>query len=149
MPKTVSIKEICGNKITTRDDGLIINEILKNYWNHHDEIVIDFNNIPIASVSFLDQAIGVLALERELAEVRAKLHYKNISSFDLRLLEDILTSRAMQRCNKTQGGKRVSGAKSARKVFNKKQISRRPKKKISEIRLQLGRATRKKKTSSR
>ncbi len=127
MPETVSIKKICGKKITTRDDGILISEIIEKLWDGRDEIVIDFNNIPIASVSFLDQAIGVFALERDLTEVRAKLRFENMNSFDRRLLEDILTSREMQRSHKNRGGRPAIGAKSARRILKKKKAPRQSK----------------------
>jgi hypothetical protein len=100
MTLELSVKKICGRKIVTRDDGILISEYITEAWDTEEEIVIDFNNIPIASVSFLDQAIGVFALDHDLVEVREKLTWKNMTSFDERLLHDILTSRARQRRNK-------------------------------------------------
>ena len=97
MKTVLSVTEICGSKRLTRDDGNLINEHVSKMWDKFDSITIDFNNIPMASVSFLDQALGIFALDHDLEEVKRKLEFVNISAFDRRLLNDILVSRGQQR----------------------------------------------------
>src|SRR5581483_12465905 len=97
MHQRINVKEICGTGKVTRADGARINRLLRAAWDGHDCIEVDFDNVRIASVSFLDEAIGLLAFEKDLSEIKKKLHVVNISRFDERLLDDILTSRASQR----------------------------------------------------
>lgn len=97
MRATINVKDICGSGKVTREDGAVVNRRIREAWKSHDCIEIDFNNIRIASVSFLDEAVGLLALETDLDEVKEKLHLTNMSGFDQRLMDDILTSRARQR----------------------------------------------------
>ena len=92
------VGEICGSRKVTRDDGAVIHDLITKAWSE-ECIEVDFENIPIASVSFLDQAIGILALDHDLVEVRRKVRLKNMHSFDERLVNDILTSRAAEREN--------------------------------------------------
>lgn len=108
MTTALRIGEICGPRRVTRDDGAVIHELIVKHWGE-ESIEVDFENIPIASVSFLDQAIGILALEHDVVEIRRKLHLKNMNSFDERLVNDILISRAAQK-------KEPNGRRTPRKV---------------------------------
>ena len=65
-----------------------------------DLIPADFGNLVIASVSFLDEAIGQLALRYKRKELVSKLKLRRISSRDKRLLNDIFISRYRQMLQK-------------------------------------------------
>jgi hypothetical protein len=97
MEAILKVRDICGTKVVTREDGKKINKKILDAWDSERKIVVDFENIPIASVSFLDQAIGILVLSFNEKTVREKLHLLNMSSFDAKLLEDIMISREHQR----------------------------------------------------
>lgn len=121
MRERINLKETCGTGKVTREDGARINRLLRAAWDSNECIEVDFDNIRIASVSFLDEAIGLLALEKELSEIKEKVHLNNISRFDERLLDDILTSRASQRRrsgDRKKRGRRERGA--ARQAHQKR-----------------------------
>ena len=60
-------------------------------------------NLQVASVSFMDEAFGHLALEYSEQELRSKLAFKNMSEFDRALLNDIIASRIRERVLKNRG----------------------------------------------
>lgn len=93
---TLKIKDICGTNTVTRADGKKIHQALLDHWDKAKTIEIDFGNVVIASVSFLDEAIGQLALRYKRKELVSKLRLKRISSRDKRLLNDIFISRYRQ-----------------------------------------------------
>jgi len=93
----VNLKETCGKQTITRDDGKRINEIIIKAWNKEEKIIIDFNNILIASVSFLDEAFGKLSFDCSKEKLREKLVLKNIENYDRNLLNDVLISRYRQK----------------------------------------------------
>lgn len=92
----LNIKEICGTNTVTRSDGKKIHQFLLDHWNNSGVIEVDFGNLVIASVSFLDEAIGQLALRFNRNELTSKLKLRRISSRDKRLLNDIFISRYRQ-----------------------------------------------------
>lgn len=93
---TLKIKDICGTNTVTRADGKKIHQALLEHWDNARTIEVDFGNLIIASVSFLDEAIGQLALRYKRKELVSKLRLKRISSRDKRLLNDIFISRYRQ-----------------------------------------------------
>jgi hypothetical protein len=93
----LSIKEICGTNTVTRADGKKIHQHLLEQWDRAATIDVDFGNLVIASVSFLDEAIGQLALRFSRNEVVSKLRLRRISSRDKKLLNNILISRYRQK----------------------------------------------------
>lgn len=92
----LKIKDICGTNTVTRSDGKKIHQALLDHWEKADTIEVDFGNLVIASVSFLDEAIGQLALRFKRSELKSKLILRRISSRDKRLLNDIFISRYRQ-----------------------------------------------------
>ena len=93
----LSVKQICGKNTVTRDDGKKIHRLLLENWEKTKNIEVDFGNLTIASVSFLDEAIGQLALKFTRRELVAKLKLQRISTRDKRLLNDIFISRYRQK----------------------------------------------------
>jgi len=93
----INLIEKCGKQTITREDGQKINDIIKNVWHNEDKIVIDLSNITIASVSFLDEAFGKLALEYPKDILVKKLSFENMNEYDRALLNDIFYSRFHQK----------------------------------------------------
>ncbi len=92
----LKLKDICGTNTVTRTDGKKIHQFLLDHWDKARAIEVDFGNLVIASVSFLDEAIGQLALRYKRNELVSKLKLRRISSRDKRLLNDIFISRYRQ-----------------------------------------------------
>ena len=99
----LKIKDICGRNTVTRDDGKKIHQFLLDNWAESETIEVDFGNLIIASVSFLDEAIGQLALRYTRRELVSKLKLLRISSRDKRLLNDIFISRYRQKVQRKNG----------------------------------------------
>jgi hypothetical protein len=94
---SININSICGKNIVTRDDGKKVHDLIIQQWNESTRIKIDFGNVLIASVSFMDEIFGKLAFEYDRQEVVSKLQMENIQDFDRALLNDILVSRYKQK----------------------------------------------------
>jgi hypothetical protein len=92
----IDLKKICKKKTITRKDGEKIKSIILEAWDKEKMIRIDFNNILIASVSFIDEAFGKLAFDYPKEALRKKLSFENIEKYDKALLNDILLSRYKQ-----------------------------------------------------
>lgn len=93
----IDLRKECAKKTVTRGDGEVINKLLLNAWNSEDRIIIDFGNISIASVSFLDEAFGKLAFNYSKEKLVEKLSFENIDEYDRALLNDIFLSRYRQK----------------------------------------------------
>ena len=92
----IDIKQACGKNTVSREDAKVIYEKVKQLWRSSDLITVNFGNLLIASVSFLDEAFGQLALAYSQEELRRKLKFENINEYDRALLNDILLSRFRQ-----------------------------------------------------
>jgi hypothetical protein len=93
----IDLKAEYGKQTISRDDGKIVANRLVDAMGKEEEIVIDFSNILIASVSFFDEAFGKLAFKYSKEILAKKLTFKNIEDFDKALLNDILISRYHQK----------------------------------------------------
>ena len=93
----IDIKELSKKRTVTREEGEKIQKILNKAWNKEENFIIDFNNVLVASVSFLDEAFGQLALRHTKEDLQKKLKFENIVDYDKALLNDILYSRLRQR----------------------------------------------------
>jgi hypothetical protein len=94
---SINIKDVCGRNIVTRDDGKSVHDIIIRQWKESEKIKIDFGNVLIASVSFIDEIFGKLAFEFDRQEISSKLQMLNIQDYDRALLNDILVSRYKQK----------------------------------------------------
>jgi hypothetical protein len=92
----LNIEKVAGKNTVSRADGKVIYENIKNLWKTHDQIVINFGNLAIASVSFMDEAFGHFALEYGQEQLRNKLKLLHINEYDRALLNDIILSRVRQ-----------------------------------------------------
>jgi hypothetical protein len=113
----IDIQEVCGKKTVTRDEGQVINKILTEQWDKADQFQLDFGNLLIASVSFIDEAFGKLALCHTSEDLQQKLVFKNMVPYDRKLLNDIIISRLRQQNietrNACRSGLRKNGEISA------------------------------------
>lgn len=92
----IDIQKICGKKTVTRADGQVINRLLTDNWDKTNEFQIDFGNLLIASVSFIDEAFGRLAHCYSFDDLKQKLSFDNMVPYDRKLLNDIIFSRLRQ-----------------------------------------------------
>ncbi len=106
----VNLKTKCGTQTISRENGLVIANILIDAIEKEDKVVIDFSNILVASVSFFDEAFGKLAFKYPKEVLARKLVFENIKDFDKALLNDILISRYHQKESRTvkQGPKDIA-----------------------------------------
>lgn len=93
----INLKEKCEKRTVTREDGELIYKLISDAWNKTEKVTVDFSNILIASVSFLDESFGKLAFEHNLEELKQKLSFENMEKYDRALLNDILISRYHQK----------------------------------------------------
>ena len=93
----LNIQQIMGKKTVTREDGRVVSDIIKQLWGEYDRISVNFANLLIASVSFMDEAFGQLAAEQPQEDLRKKLEFVNMREFDRALLNDIIYSRLRQK----------------------------------------------------
>jgi len=98
----LKIKDLCGRSTVTRQDGKKVYRVIIKHWDKVDRIEVDFGNLTIASVSFLDEAVGQLALRYTRNEFASKIKLCRITHRDKRLLNDIITSRYRQRRKKNR-----------------------------------------------
>jgi FMN phosphatase YigB (HAD superfamily) len=93
----INLKAERGTQVVSRGDGLVIAEKLLKAMEKEDKVIIDFDNILIASVSFLDEAFCKLAFKYPKEKLIQKLAFENIEEYDKALINDILISRYHQK----------------------------------------------------
>lgn len=98
MPEErIDIATVCQANTVTREHGKVIHDLIVKIWDTSDVITIDFNNVLIASVSFLDEAFGGLTDNRSVEEIARKLKLVNMKPFDRNLANSIVQSRLTQK----------------------------------------------------
>lgn len=100
MP-TLNVVESCGTNRVSREHGRALRTKIEELWSADSPLVIDFGNVRIASVSFLDEGIAVLAQSHSLDEIRRRLRVVNINPGDRRLLNELLLARAREHESRT------------------------------------------------
>lgn len=93
----LNLQDKCSKQTITRSDGEIIARVITESWEKEEKIIIDFNNILIASVSFFDEAFGKLAFEYSKEDLVKKISFINLQEYDRALVNDIIISRYHQR----------------------------------------------------
>lgn len=96
MGMTINLKEKCGKRTISRQDGRVVADLISDGLKKHESVTIDFDNIMIASVSFFDEAFGKLAFQYSKEALKQKLVFEKIDKYDRALLNDILLSRYRQ-----------------------------------------------------
>lgn len=92
----LKVVETCGTARVSRKDGERLRAKIEELWSAEEPLDLDFENVRIASVSFLDEGIAVLALRYSLDEIKRRLRVTNIRPFDRRLLNELLIARARE-----------------------------------------------------
>ncbi len=97
------VADVCGESRVFRDDGLKLRQEIERRWSRADNSEVDFENIRIASASFLDEGIAVLALMLPVSEIKKRLKIQNITKPDRALLNQLILSRSREREIGSQG----------------------------------------------
>jgi hypothetical protein len=76
---------------------------MEEHWNDAEPMVLDFDGVVIASVSFFDESFGLLALRYPLQELTRRFKVENINAPDRRLLNTIVLARDRERDARPEG----------------------------------------------
>jgi hypothetical protein len=93
----IDVVALCGSSRVSRQDGKRLRDAIEHSWQLGEPVELDFGEVRIASVSFLDEAIAVLALQNPLSEIKARIRVTNIRPEDRMLLNSLLGARAKER----------------------------------------------------
>jgi hypothetical protein len=99
----INVPEICGEDLISRDAGHKIRDIIVSHWD--DEVIeVEFGGKAVGSVSFFDEAIGLLLKREKKAteEVRRKLKFPDIKPEDRTLLNYVMSARVQEKKNKQE-----------------------------------------------
>lgn len=94
----IDVPKTCGDDLITRNAGRKVRDVLLENWEQ-DVIEIRFSGRRIASVSFFDEAIGLLLKRggKTMDEITSKLRFPDIHPGDRRLLNSVLRARLDER----------------------------------------------------
>ena len=92
----IKVKPFLDSKVTTREDGEALRDYLQSQWEQVEVITLDFRGLQIASVSFLDEAFGMLAEAYPKKEIGRKIRVVRMDANDQIMYESILKSRESQ-----------------------------------------------------
>jgi hypothetical protein len=76
---------------------------MEEHWNDAEPMVLDFDGVVIASVSFFDESFGLLALRYPLRELTRRFKVENINAPDRRLLNTVVLARERERDARPEG----------------------------------------------
>ena len=96
-PVKLNIDEFCRSARVSRPDGARVREAIIANWGSGEPIELDFAGVRIASVSFFDESIGLLALEHPPGEISARIRVVNIGPADRSLLNKVVSDRVHER----------------------------------------------------
>lgn len=85
------------SRLVSRGDGAHLRRAIEEAWDSGETMVLDFANVRIASVSFFDEALGLLARHHPINELTARVRVENIDPGDRNLLNNIVLSRSRER----------------------------------------------------
>lgn len=91
------VAEVCRSARVSRRDGEALRALLESHWDDAEPVVLDFQGVVIASVSFFDESFGMLALHHPLAEVTNRIRVENMQPQDRTLLNTLVRARAGER----------------------------------------------------
>ena len=78
----------------TRDGGEKLRLSINEHLKIQNKILLDFENVPIASVSFWDEGIAKLLLkDLSLEELKARVIFKNLLPRDQEVIEQLCKAR--------------------------------------------------------
>jgi hypothetical protein len=93
----IQIAEYCKTSRVTRGDGAHLRRGIQEHWADEEQLVLDFSGVRIASVSFFDESLGLLAKAHPIEELRRKVRVENIDPADRALLNHIVVAREKER----------------------------------------------------
>jgi hypothetical protein len=93
----LQIAELCKDSRVFRSDGARLRQVIEKHWDSDQPIVLDFSGVRIASVSFFDESIGMLALTHPLEELTRRIQVDHMDPPDRMLLNSIVSARASER----------------------------------------------------
>jgi hypothetical protein len=93
----LEIAKFCESNRVSRNDGARLREAIEAAWREGEQIALDFSNVRIASVSFFDESLGLLARDYSLDELKNKVSVEHLNVADRALLNKIVASRARER----------------------------------------------------
>jgi hypothetical protein len=93
----IVITEFCRGSHVTRADGAHLRREIERRWDDSEPLTLDFADVRIASVSFLDESLGVLAKGRGLQELTRRVRVENMDPADRSLLNNIAIARDRER----------------------------------------------------
>lgn len=102
MPR-IQIAQLSHGSNVTRADGAVLRTAIEQRWNDAEPVILDFQALRIASVSFFDESVGVLAKAHGREVIAKRLRVENIDSSDRKLLNEIVSSRAREHEHATSG----------------------------------------------
>ncbi len=92
----LNVATYCARRLT-RGDGAHLRHAIEDAWNAPEPLVLDFASVTIASVSFFDEALGLLARQYPLEELTKRVKVENMVPADRALLNTIVLSRSRER----------------------------------------------------
>jgi hypothetical protein len=92
----LNVSAYCARRLT-RGDGAHLRHAIENAWNDSEPLVLDFAGVTVASVSFFDEALGLLARQHALEELTKRVKVENMMPADRALLNTIVLSRSRER----------------------------------------------------
>ena len=95
--KLISVIDIVGRSLSSRKDGKKLRLKICQHWETVDTIKLDFHNMEVASVSFIDEAFGALVDDHSLEELKDKLSFLNLEEAYSKLLNYIILSREKEK----------------------------------------------------
>lgn len=98
----IRISEYCKTSRVTRGDGAHLRRGIEEHWADADPLVLDFSGVRIASVSFFDESLGLLAKAHPIEELRRRVRVENIDPADRALLNRIVLAREKERLAATE-----------------------------------------------
>ncbi len=81
----------------TRPHGARLRNLVEEHWTDSEPVTLDFAGLRVASASFFDESLGLLAQRHGLKELLSHVTVKNIDPSDRALLNRIVASRAQER----------------------------------------------------
>ena len=92
----IRVRDICPDSRLFRADGEQLRRAILDRWEQGEPVEVDFENESIASLSFFDEAIAVLFLDRSRDEVLSHLRTMNMVAGDRDLLNRQVGQRVLE-----------------------------------------------------
>lgn len=101
----VHVSTICGDDIISRQSGRLLRDFLIANWAQ-DKIELYFDGKCVASVSFFDEAIGLLVKRegKSIDDIKTKLSFPDLDPQDKLLLNHTLLNRVRESVVNTHKG---------------------------------------------